>query len=108
MPSCQGSYAATLLQPLPERVVVELDILDRSKRNLMLGDRFLMGVREAGVVVRRDANVLLDVTFGVPFGAIVRHQAGWKSEGLRGPPGNHRGWQNRGIRVRAGGAHQPL
>ncbi len=60
-PSCQGTYAATLLQPLPERVVVELDIRDRSKRNLMLGDRFLAGVREAGVVVGEDANVLLHV-----------------------------------------------
>jgi hypothetical protein len=62
MPSCQGTYAATLLQPLPERVVVELDIRDRSKRNLMLGDRFLTGMREAGVVVGQDANVLLRVT----------------------------------------------
>jgi len=61
-PSCQGTYAATLLQPLPERLVVELDIRDRSKRNLMLGDQFLTGVREAGVVVGQDANVLLHVT----------------------------------------------
>jgi hypothetical protein len=27
------------MQPLPERVVVDLDISDRSKRNLMLADR---------------------------------------------------------------------
>ena len=40
-PSCQGTYAATSLQPLPERVVVDLDIRDRSQRNLMLADRFL-------------------------------------------------------------------
>jgi hypothetical protein len=40
-PSCQGTYAATLLQPLPERVVADLDIHDRSQRNLMLADRFL-------------------------------------------------------------------
>ena len=61
-PSYQGTYAATSLQPLPERVVVELDIRDRSKRNLMLADRFITGVREAGVAVGQDANVLLHVS----------------------------------------------
>jgi hypothetical protein len=61
-PSCQGTYAATSLQPLPERVVVDLDIRDRSPRNLMLADRFLRGVREAGVAVGQDANVLLHVS----------------------------------------------
>ena len=61
-PSCPGTYAATSLQPLPERVVVNLDIRDRSKRNLMLADRFLSGVREAGVTVGQDANVLLHVS----------------------------------------------
>ena len=61
-PSCQGTYAATSLQPLPERVVVDLDIRDRSPRNLMLADRFLKGVREAGVAVGQEANVLLHVS----------------------------------------------
>ena len=61
-PSCQGTYAATSLQPLPEQVVVDLDIRDRSRRNLMLADRFLRGVREAGVAVGQDANVLLHVS----------------------------------------------
>jgi len=61
-PSCQGTYAATSLHPLPERVVVDLDIRDRSPRNLMLADRFLRGVREAGVAVAQDANVLLHVS----------------------------------------------
>lgn len=60
-PSCRGSYAATPLQPLPERVVLDLDIRDRSQRSLMLADRFLGGVREAGVTVGQDANVLLHV-----------------------------------------------
>ena len=40
-PSCQGTYAATSLQPLPGRVVVDLDIRDRSPRNLTLAERFL-------------------------------------------------------------------
>ena len=61
-PSCQGTYAATSLQPLPERVVVDLDIRDRSPRNLMLADRFLKGVRAAGVAVGQDANVLLHIS----------------------------------------------
>jgi hypothetical protein len=61
-PNCQGTYAATSLQPLPERVVINLDIRDRSQRNLMLADRFLSGVRQAGVVVGQDANVLLHVS----------------------------------------------
>ena len=61
-PRCQGTYAATSLQPLPERVVVDLDIRDRSPRNLMLADRFLKGVREAGVAVGQEANVLLHVS----------------------------------------------
>jgi hypothetical protein len=62
MTSCQGTYAATSLQPLPDRVVVDLDIHDRSQRNLMLADRFLGGLREAGVVVGQDANVVLHVS----------------------------------------------
>lgn len=41
--------------------MVDLDIRDRSRRNLMLADRFLMGVREAGIAVGQDANVLLHV-----------------------------------------------
>jgi hypothetical protein len=61
-PSCQGTYAATSFQPLPDPVVVDLDIRDRSQRNLMLADRFLRGVREAGVVVGQDANVVLHVS----------------------------------------------
>jgi hypothetical protein len=43
-------------------MVVDLDIHDQSKRNLMLADRFLRGVREAGVAVGQDANVLLRVS----------------------------------------------
>jgi len=60
--SCQGTYAATPLQPLPERVVLNLDIRDRSQRSLMLADRFLTGVRQAGIAVGQDANVLLHVS----------------------------------------------
>lgn len=62
MPTCPGTYAATLLHPLPTRIVVDLDIHDRSQRNLMLADRFLMGVRDAGVAVGQDSTVLLHVS----------------------------------------------
>jgi hypothetical protein len=61
-PNCRGTYAATSLQPLPERVVVDLDIRDRSQRNLALADRFLAGVRAAGVTVGQDPTVLLHVS----------------------------------------------
>ena len=61
-PNCQGTYAATLLQPLPERVVVDLDVRDRSQRNLVLADRFLRGVRAVGIAVGQDANVVLHVS----------------------------------------------
>jgi hypothetical protein len=60
-PGCQGTYTAASLRPLPARLVVDLDIRDRSERNLMLADRFLGGVREAGIAVGQDANVLLHV-----------------------------------------------
>src|SRR5690349_15145379 len=61
-PSCEGTYAATVLRPLPERMVVDLDIRDRSPRNLMLAERFLRGIREAGIGVGQDGNVLLHVS----------------------------------------------
>ena len=61
MSSCEGSYAATPLHPLPQHIVVGLDIHDASPRNQRLADRFLAGVREAGVVVGAEPNVLLHV-----------------------------------------------
>jgi hypothetical protein len=60
--SCQGTYAATPLQPLPAQVVVGLDIHDRSPRNLRLAERFLAGVREAGVATGAQPSVLLHVS----------------------------------------------
>ena len=59
--TCQGTYVATLLQPLPTHIVVGLDIHDRSPRNLKLTERFLAGVRESGVAVGAEPNVLLHV-----------------------------------------------
>ena len=60
--SCQGSYAATILHPLPAQIVVGLDIHDRSPRNLRLAERFLAGVRDAGIAAGAQPNVLLHVS----------------------------------------------
>lgn len=62
MPTCEGTYAATLLQPLPAQITVGLDIHDNSPRNQMLAERFLAGVREAGVAVGPQRNVLLHIS----------------------------------------------
>jgi hypothetical protein len=60
--TCQGSYTAALLQPLPAHVVAGLDVRDHSPRNLTLADRFLAGLRDAGVSVGAQPNVLLHIT----------------------------------------------
>ena len=73
MPTCQGTFAATSLQPLPAQIVVDLDILDRSPRNLMLADRFLTGVRDAGVAVGTKPSVLLHVSTARLTVMIPRH-----------------------------------
>ncbi len=61
MPECQGTYAATSLQRLPAKIIVGLDIHNRSSAHLKLADRFLAGVREAGIAVGAEPNVLLHV-----------------------------------------------
>ena len=42
--------------------MVDLDVRDRSQRNLVLADRFLRGVRAVGIAVGQDANVVLHVS----------------------------------------------
>ena len=61
MQTCRGSLSATLLQPLPTSIVAGLDIHDRSARNLQLADRFMIGVRDTGVAVGPQPNLLLHV-----------------------------------------------
>ena len=48
-----GTYAATSLQPLPDRVVKSISIsaIRSPRTDLMLADRFLKEYREAGVAV---------------------------------------------------------
>lgn len=62
MGSCRGTYAAFLLHALPARPVVALDVRDASPRNQGLADRFLAGMREAGIATGTDPNVTLHVT----------------------------------------------
>jgi len=61
-PTCQGSYSTASLAPLPARVVVNLDIHDRSPRNVDRSERFLAGLRSAGVAIGAQPNVILHVT----------------------------------------------
>ena len=80
--SCQGTYAATLLQPLPAQVVVGLDIRDRSPRNLQLAERFLTGIRDAGIVVGAQPNVLLHVSISQLGGVSSRQSRGAEQSDL--------------------------
>ena len=89
--SCQGTYAATLLQPLPAQVVVGLDIRDRSPRNLQLAERFLTGIRDAGIVVGAQPNVLLHVSISQLGGVSSRQSRGAEQSdselsGIQGGP----------------------
>lgn len=59
MDSCSGSYAATLLHPLPAPLVVGLVLSDDSPRNVDLAARFKAGLRRAGIAVTGTANVQL-------------------------------------------------
>ncbi len=72
MPSCEGTYAATLLQPLPSGVVVGLDLHDRSPENQHLAERFLSGISSAGAVVGAQPTVLLHVSVSVLGGTTNR------------------------------------
>jgi hypothetical protein len=60
--TCQGSYATALLEPLPPHIVIGLDIRDRSPRNLERSERFLTGLRNAGVSAGSQPNVLLHIS----------------------------------------------
>jgi hypothetical protein len=61
MPTCEGTYSATSLRPLPAKIVAGLDIHDRSPEHLKLAERFLAGVRLAGVTTGPRPNVLLHI-----------------------------------------------
>ncbi len=56
MDSCSGSYAATILHPLPAPLVVGLVIGDDSPRNVDLAARFKAGMQRAGITVSSVSN----------------------------------------------------
>jgi hypothetical protein len=62
MQSCDGSVAATSLQAIPEHPTVGLDVRDDSPDTQKLAQRFIAGLRLAGVAVGSKPNVLLYVT----------------------------------------------
>ena len=62
MSSCDGTFAATSLHPLPSPMVVGLDIHDASPANQKLADRFIAGLRNAGITVGDHPNVLLHIS----------------------------------------------
>lgn len=62
MPSCEGTYAAESLRQLPPGMVVGLDIRDPSPEHLGLAQRFLAGMRTAGVTVGAQPSVLLSIS----------------------------------------------
>ncbi len=71
MTTCEGTYSAMALRPLPAAIVVGVDIHDRSPENLRLAERFLAGIRKAGVAVGPGPNVLLHVgtsRYNLPLG----------------------------------------
>jgi len=62
MSSCEGTYAASLLQPLPAQIVAGLEVRDRPPASQQLADRFLAGLRAAGVTVGAQPNVVLHIS----------------------------------------------
>ncbi len=62
MPGCEGTYVATLLKPLPAHIVVGLEAHERSPAVQKLADRFLEGIRTAGVAVGPQPSVVLHVS----------------------------------------------
>ena len=62
MQSCNGTVAATSPQVIPDHPTVGLDIRDISPDTEKLAQRFIAGLRLAGVTVGSKPNVLLYVT----------------------------------------------
>lgn len=60
--ACQGTYTTALLQPLPKTVSVNVEVRDRSPRNLGLMRRFLDGARDTGAKIATKPTVLLHIS----------------------------------------------
>ena len=76
LPNCEGTYAATPLQPLPAGVSVGLDIHDASPENQRLAQQFLAGMGSVGVAVGGQPTVLLHVTASILGGGSSRSSYG--------------------------------
>ena len=59
--SCDGTYAAETLRPLPKQVIVNLDIRDPSPDHLRLARRFLAGMNAAGIASGARPTVLMSI-----------------------------------------------
>jgi hypothetical protein len=68
MESCSGTYSATLIQPLPNPLVVALIVYDDSPRNLALAAQFKAGMQSAGVAVSGTPTVRLSLTVALNGG----------------------------------------
>jgi hypothetical protein len=62
MSTCEGTYAAESLRPLPAKMVVDVDIRDPSPDHQRMSARFLEGLRAAGITVGQQPNVRLSIT----------------------------------------------
>lgn len=91
MDSCSGSYAATLLHPLPSPLVVGLVLSDNSPRNVDLAARFKAGLRRAGIAVTGAATVQLSLR------ATMSGSDGADDPALPPPAGSGFSWGNGGV-----------
>jgi len=62
MPTCEGTYAAQSLHPLPAKIVAGLDIHDPTPDHVRLAERFLSGMSGAGVSVGPKPSVRLSIS----------------------------------------------
>ena len=106
--SCPGHPRRHVICSLcQERVVVDLDIRDRSPRNLALADRFLKESVRQEVAVGQDANVLLHIQH-VPTGRnVVRNSSRCRTDLFR--VGRSRGrWDAAEAAARAYDGHEGI
>jgi len=65
MGSCTGVISATLLSPLPAPLVVGLQLMDDSPRNIELANRFKAGLKHAGITTEGPPTVQMTMNVTV-------------------------------------------
>jgi len=95
--SCKGNLAASLVHPLPSPLTVALQNSVDDSANPVLARQFVNGLRQAGVTVSDQGNVMLSLTVTlVPSAAAV--------SAARGIGGTYKGFDwNSGEPVPSGG-----